>query len=123
MLVVSTIGAWPVTGFMGLDVLAVYLAFRWSFGQTAAYERITIAENALIVRQVDARGRWREWRCPSYWANVALDEDTDDRGVLTVGSHGQRVEIGAFLHPDARTGLARELRQALLRAREFSAAG
>ena len=121
MLMIS-LGAWPVTGFLGLDMLGVYLAFRWSFRQTAAYERITIADNALIVAQVDMRGRWREWRCPSYWASVALDEDADDRGVLTVGSHGTRIQIGHFLHPDERTALARELRQALLRARDFSAA-
>jgi len=50
-------GAWPVTGFMGLDVLAVYIAFRFSYAQSAALERITIADQSLIVARVDPRGR------------------------------------------------------------------
>ncbi len=115
-------GAWPVTGFMGLDVLAVYIAFRLSYRQASAFERITIADNHLTVAQVDAKGRKREWRCPSYWANVGFDEESDERGVLTVGSHGQRIEVGAFLHPDERAKLAHDLRAALLRSRTYSAA-
>jgi len=115
-------GAWPVTGFLGLDVVAVYFAFRLSYGQAAAFERITIANNMFVVSQVDARGRVREWRCPSYWANVGYDEDGDERGVLTVRSHGREVEVGKFLHPEERTSLARELSDALRRARNFGAA-
>ena len=115
-------GAWPVAGFLGLDVLGVYIAFRLSYAQAAAFERITISGNDLVVAQVNARGRGREWRCPSYWASVGLDEENDERGVLTVGSHGKRIEIGAFLHPDERADLGRQLRAALLRSREFTAA-
>ena len=115
-------GAWPVTGFMGLDVLGVYIAFRLSYAQASAFERIIIADKDLVVAQVDARGRAREWRCPSYWASIGLDEESDERGVLTVGSHGKRIEVGRFLHPDERAGLARQLRAALLRSRDFAAA-
>ncbi len=115
-------GAWPVTGFLGLDMLAVYIAFRLSYAQAAAFERITIADNALVVSQIDGRGRAREWRCPSYWASVGYDEESDERGVLTVRSHGQQIEVGKFLHPEARISLARELSDALRRARTFATA-
>ena len=116
------LGAWPVTGFMGLDVLGAYVAFRLSFAQAAAFERITITDKSLIVARVDQRGRAREWRCPSYWANVGFDEERDERGVLTVGSHGRRIEVGRFLHREERAGLAQQLRDALVRARSFAAA-
>jgi uncharacterized membrane protein len=115
-------GAWPVTGFMGLDVLAVYIAFRLSYAQACAFERIRIADNFFVVSQVDARGRVREWKCPSYWAYVSFDEEADIRGILTIRSHGQQVEIGRFLHPEARAGLARQLRDALLQSRNHTAA-
>ena len=115
-------GSWPVAGFLGLDVLGVYVAFRLSYAQTRAFERISITENSLVVAQVDGRGRAREWRCPSYWASVGYDEESDERGVLTVGSHGKRIEIGRFLHPKEREELARQLRDALLRSRRYSAA-
>lgn len=116
-----SLGAWPVTGFMGLDVLGAYIAFRLSFAQMAAFERITIADNNLIVARVDQRGRAREWRCPSYWAHVGYDDESDERGVLTVRSHGRQIEIGRFLHPDERAGLARQLREALLNSRSYAA--
>lgn len=115
-------GAWPVTGFMGLDVLGVYIAFRLSYAQASAFERITIADSLFVVSQVDARGRAREWRCPSYWANVGYDDDAEERGILTVRSRGQEIEIGRFLHADERSELARQLREALHRARGYAAA-
>src|SRR6185436_18492341 len=115
-------GAWPVTGFLGLDVLGVYIAFRLSYAQTKAFERIAIEDNALVITRVDEHGRTREWRCSSYWASVGFDEEVDERGVLTVGSHGQRIEIGRFLHSEERARLARLLREALLRARSVEAA-
>ena len=33
------IGAWPVVGFLGLDVLLVYWAFRVNYRSAAAFER------------------------------------------------------------------------------------
>ena len=35
-------GAWPVAGFMGLDVLLLYLAFRANFRAALAYEDIVL---------------------------------------------------------------------------------
>jgi len=117
-----SLGGWPVTGFLGLDLVGIYIAFRLSYKQTAAFERITIAEPDLIVARVDTHGRAQEWRCPSYWASVGYDDEADERGVLTVGSHGRHVEIGRFLDRDERAKLAQQLREALRRARSFAAA-
>ena len=35
-------GAWPVFGFFGLDVLVIYWAFRVNFRRAAATEEITV---------------------------------------------------------------------------------
>ena len=35
-------GAWPIFGFMGLDVLLVYWAFRVNFRSARAYEVVTV---------------------------------------------------------------------------------
>lgn len=111
-------GAWPVAGFMGLDVLGVYIAFRLSYAQARAMERILIDGPALIVRRIDERGRVSEWQCPAYWASVDLREDDDhERGVLTVRSHGREFEIAKCLSPAERTEFATVLREALRRAK------
>src|SRR5436190_21902976 len=54
-------GAWPVLGFFGLDVLAVYWAFRISFRNAKASEEITVTPSELRVRRVSQRGHVGEW--------------------------------------------------------------
>src|SRR5271155_1708329 len=49
-------GAWPVFGFFGLDVLAVYWAFRINFRRAKAYEDIRVTPSELYVRRVSHRG-------------------------------------------------------------------
>ena len=41
------IGAWPVFGFFGLDVVLIYWAFRVSFAERRDYERIELFEDEL----------------------------------------------------------------------------
>src|SRR5215475_7576317 len=44
------IGAWPVFGFFGLDVLLVYWAFRANYRAAAAYEDVVVTPSELRVR-------------------------------------------------------------------------
>ena len=36
------VGAWPVFGFFGLDVLLIYCAFRLNYRAARAYEEVTV---------------------------------------------------------------------------------
>src|SRR5258705_12064867 len=49
-------GAWPVLGFFGLDVLAIYWAFRINFRDARATEEIRVTPSELRVRRVSHRG-------------------------------------------------------------------
>ena len=46
-------GAWPVFGFFGLDVLLFYWAFRVNYRAAAAYEEVTVTPTELKVRKVE----------------------------------------------------------------------
>lgn len=105
-------GAWPVAGFLGLDVLAVYVAFRVSYAQARAFERVTINGEVLVVEQVDRKGARREWSFPSYWVSVWYEGDDED-GTVTLRSHGRALEIGRYLAPLERKEFAEVLRRAL----------
>ncbi|MCE9522857.1 MAG: DUF2244 domain-containing protein [Alphaproteobacteria bacterium] len=120
--VMLSVGAWPVAGFMGLDVLAVYVAFRLSYGQMRAFERITINGEALIVERVDVKGRRRAWQFPSYWVNVVFDGDEEFEATVTVRSHGRSLEIGEYLSPFERKAFADALKLALHDAKALPAA-
>src|ERR1043165_7995760 len=53
------LGAWPVIGFLGLDLVLIYWAFRANYLAAAAYEEVTVKHCELHVgkaRARDARG-------------------------------------------------------------------
>jgi uncharacterized membrane protein len=111
-------GAWPVAGFFGLDVLIVYLAFGASFRSARAYEEISVTPLELQLHKVSPRGVAREWRFNPVW--VKLDrQEHEEFGTqhLNLVSRGQRVEVASFLGPDAKAQFADGLTTALRVAR------
>jgi len=109
----ALIGAWPVTGFFGLDVLLVYLAFRWNDREGRRAEFIRLDHDGLSVRRVEPDGKSREWRFEPYWVRVHIDDPPRHDSQLVLGSHGKGVIVGAFLTPAERLEVANALKAAL----------
>jgi uncharacterized membrane protein len=114
-IVFALIGAWPVTGFIGLDVALVWWAFRANFAAARQAERIEITEHELVVKHLAEGRSHRERRFIRQWVRVELEEDRELIGRLFLASHGLRTEIGRFLAPAERRELAQELKSALAR--------
>jgi len=111
------LGAWPILGFFGLDVLLVYLAFRASYRSARMHEWVRLTEDTLTVERVGQRGERRRWQFQPSWLRVVLEEQEEtNRLVLT--SHGRELVVGGFLGPMERKNLATALKQALVRWRE-----
>src|SRR5229473_7555630 len=94
-------GAWPVFGFFGLDVLAIYWAFKVNFRSAKAREEISVTPSELRVRRVSHRGDVAEWVLNPLW--VRLDQQVhEEYGVerLYLVSGGRHFAIGRFLGPD-----------------------
>ena len=111
-------GAWPVFGFFGLDVLAVYWAFRINFRRARAREEIRITPSELRLRRVSHRGHVVEFVLNPLW--VQLDEEThEEYGTekLYLRSKGRRLAIASFLGPDEKASFAKALSAALQAAR------
>ena len=66
-------GAWPVTGFFGLDVALVYLAFRLSYRSARQTETVRLTGAALDVERVSIRGEKRRWRFEPFWLRARLN--------------------------------------------------
>ena len=112
------IGAWPVFGFFGLDVLVIYWAFRINFRSARAFEEISVTPSELRVRRVSHRGHVMEWVLNPLW--VQLDQKTHaEFGIerLYLVSRGRRVSIGSFLGPDEKASFAKALLAALQSAK------
>jgi uncharacterized membrane protein len=111
-------GAWPVLGFFGLDVLAIYWAFRINFRRARASEEILVTPSELRVRRVSHRGHVMEFVLNPLW--VQLDRKTHaEFGIekLYLVSKGRRIGIGSFLSPDEKSSFANALMAALQAAR------
>lgn len=111
-------GAWPVFGFLGLDAALVYFAFKRNYADARLCETVSLTDRELVVRRTAPRAEPCEWRFASYWVRVELEENErlEMCGPLFLASHGQRLEIGAFLGPGERRHLAEALKGALGRA-------
>lgn len=111
-------GAWPVAGFMGLDVALFYWAFRSSFRAARAYEEIQVTFFELRFEKVSASGQRAEWRFNPAW--VRLEREVHEEfGTqrLALVSRGKAVEIGGFLGPEDKADFATGLSKALAEAR------
>ncbi len=108
------IGAWPVFGFFGLDVLLIYWAFQANFRAARAYEVVTVTASELKVRKVSHRGRVRECTLNPLWVRLdrIMHEEFGMERLFLV-SHGRRLAIAAFLGPDEKAIFARALANAL----------
>ena len=111
-------GAWPVFGFFGLDVLLIYWAFKVNFRRGHATEQISVTPSELRIRRVSHRGHVAEWVLNPLW--VQLDQKIHaEFGIerIYLVSKGRRVSIASFLGPEEKASFAKALLAALQSAK------
>jgi len=111
-------GAWPVFGFLGIDVVLLYLAFRVNYHSAKAYEEVIVRRDVLIIRHISARGKIQELSFNPFWAKLHVSRD--EEGVVTrisVTARGERSDVGKFLNPEDKTTFAKAFGAALAEAR------
>jgi uncharacterized membrane protein len=111
-------GAWPIVGFLGLDVVLIYFAFKINYRAARACEWVTMTPSELRLRKVSARGDVAELTLNPVW--VRLDREAHaEFGIerLFLVSHGRRFPIAGFLSPAEKAEFAAALSAALNEAR------
>lgn len=110
-------GAWPVAGFMGLEILALWLVFRWSFRSQTARTYVRVTADTVLLRRVDGWGRERHARVSSYFARVEFDRTASGADALRLATSRTAWPLGEHLNPREREAFARRLTEALVDAR------
>lgn len=110
-------GAWPVTGFLGLDVVLLYIAFRLNNRAARESERVRLSDTELTVDRHAIDGRQEHWSFQPNWLRIDVDDPPRPKGKLLLSTHGQSLAIGQFLPPAERVEVAEALRSALRRWR------
>lgn len=108
-------GAWPILGFMGLDVLLLWWAFHKNYADARRAERIVVLGDQVTLHRLSAKGHSEALEFNRRWLRVELefDEAREIVGRLLLSYRGAMTEIGSFLGADERRSLSKALRQAL----------
>src|SRR5262249_51091346 len=104
-------GAWMVLPYSVLELAVLALAFHFVERRAADWERLTVADDRVIVERASG-GRYirREWNRP--WVRVELCERRFGRPTrLVLRSGRDECEFGDALLDHERHDVARELRR------------
>ena len=107
------IGAWPVFGFIGLELLALNMLAYYHYRRGFIVEHIVITENNLRVVRTVPSGHEYTWTFRRHWLQVNLQDNNSKNSHLELRSHGRAILIGSFLTPDERLNLATWLHNSL----------
>ncbi|MHB1104677.1 MAG: DUF2244 domain-containing protein [Devosia sp.] len=117
-MVFFSLGAWPVIGFMGLDVLLIWWALSTSMKDGQRYEEVILWPDQLELRQVSARGKEQILRFNPFFVKLVIDRDINERTTaLHLRTSDSDTEIGVFLNPDDKASFAKVFGTALKKAR------
>jgi uncharacterized membrane protein len=110
-----SLGAWPVAGFNGGEILLAMVLLRSHAKSTRQRELLLLSGTALRILRTDATGRATERQLSPGWLNVVLQERPGRVPGLYLASRGQLVEVGATLGEPEKRDLAAALSDAVLR--------
>jgi len=113
----ASIGAWPVLGFFGLDVLLIYWAFKRNYRDGREMETIEVSPHSVALTRISPDGQTSHLDFNTYWVRLALDERSDGRSELSLMMREQKTRIADFLSDDERREFADILRREITSAR------
>lgn len=112
------IGAWPVVGFMGLDVAALYWALTWSLRDGRRYEQVTLWTDRLEIKQVAPNGDEHQEQFKPLFVRLIIERDFDEHTVgIRIRGEGRELIVGSFLNPPDKASFAKAFGTALRKAR------
>jgi len=111
------IGAWPVLGFLGLEIFIVWYAFKWNYRSGQLVETVAITPKQVDITRTDWRGHSKTICLNGLWIKAELDTKEKKRCRLYLRQHANKLEIGAFMPPAEKPSLAIALNEAFARLR------
>lgn len=108
--------------FMAADLLLLWGMIRLSYRSGRITETVSLWPDLLRVERTEPNGARKVWEANPHWVKVQLHNTRKMADYLVLSSSGRDIELGAFLTPSERRGLASELRQGLATAARTSTA-
>jgi len=107
-----SLGAWPVSAFLGLDIVLFYLALKINYESTKNYEDIILGEE-LIIRKNFSNGKELRFCLEPTWLKIIIVSNYN-KNYLVLKSKENSVSIGNFLNHKEIVTFSEELKSALI---------
>jgi len=111
------LGAWPIAGFNGGEMLIAAALLRAHARSRRVREVLVLTDAGFRVLNFDERGNRMERHMPSAWLNVVLEERQGRVPGLLLTSHGRRLEVARMLGEEQKRDLFDTLGNVLHRMR------
>lgn len=115
-LMVLALHAAPIPFFLGLDFLAVALAFRASYRQGRQFERVQVTADEVLVTHEFGSSARTVWRSPTAFTRVELEGEAEEAHVRLRLS-GRSLIVARQLGPQERSDFGKALQAAIKSAR------
>jgi len=116
--VFMNMGAHWVLPFLGVDVLAIVVAFVASYRSGRVVERIQVSPGEVRVTWESPRDSRVVWESPTAFTRITVETDEEDRVMaLRLALSGRETPVAASLSPGERGEFARALEDAIWKAR------
>ncbi len=110
-------GAPLVPIFLGVDVLAVIVAFMASFAAAKRIERVQVSARDIRVTRETPKATQLVWESPTAFTRVLVDIEDERTVAVRLGLSGKAVDVAAALSPRERAEFADALQRAITEAR------
>ena len=111
------LGAWPIAGFNGGEMLIAAVLLRSHVRSRRAREVLLLTDQSLRILRFDESGGKEECQLPAAWLAVVLEERPGRVPGLFLASHGRREEVARMLGETEKRDLAGALKAVLHRMR------
>ncbi len=111
------IGAGPVPIFLGLDLLAVIIAFAASNRAAASNERVQVTASEVRVLLQSPKGTRMVWTSPTAFTRVALVGHAGEEDDLRLRLSDRELRVARDLSRPERLDFAKALDRAIWKAR------
>jgi uncharacterized membrane protein len=110
-----SLGAWPIAGFNGGEILLAVVLMRMHARSNRQREQLLLSGSRLRILRTDAHGRASETSLVPGWLNVSLQERPGRVPGLYVSARGEQVEVARSLGEPEKRDLAAALAAAVHR--------
>jgi uncharacterized membrane protein len=111
------LGAWPIAGFNGGEMLLAAFLLSAHAKSRRAREVLLLTAQDLRILRFDENGGRTERSLPAGWLNVILEERPGRVPALYLVTHGRSEEVARVLGEPQKRDLAEALKDALHRMR------